>query len=1017
MIRKLTEVIIKFKWAVVFIWVVAAVILFLSAPKLSDIVRTDNGGFLPANSKTAQADKLVKSLFPNNAGQTSLVLVASSEQKLSTADLDYIKNAEKYFTIHKKELTLLEITSPFTSDAMKSQLISKDSKVALVYLKVNAAPYSEVCSATLTKVKAVITAHKLQIDGANFSAPATLQMYTTGDAAIGSEQHQTTNTSMAIVTRMTIILLLLILIFIYRSPVAPLLPLFTIGTSFIISRGIIGFLTYSGFKISTFTETFLIAVLFGAGTDYCMLIISRFKEELSHGKDKNSAILDAMPNTGEAIISSGGTVVVGFLFMIFAQFGLFNTTGPSVAIGVVITILAVLTLIPALISIIGEKIFWPTKNFESHNSKLHGGFWSKLAAFVTAKPIRFLVISVAIFVPFIISATGLHVSYDSMKDLPASNPSIKGFTVMSEHFQKGDLLPVRITIKSNKNMYDTNILKTTDLIADNLLKLDNVQVVRSASRPLGEKLTQTSLGSQVALLSGGMQDVNKGFSPLKSGLDTIKSSIDKIEKGINDGSTALSGKLAGGADQLISGSTATKDGLDKLNGGTVAAVSGISQITTQLKTLSDGTAKTNNGIGKVSDSIDNSIASLNNLLISQPTLQTNVDFQTAYGTLKAVSTNLAGIEQSLSQIKDGISKTADGLTSVGAGVSKVGDGIKLSATALTKINDGITAMKKGALSASAGLDTAADALSKVSSGIDPINEGLSKIANGLSKVNDVTSSYSTDLKDVFYLPSNVFTEYPKFKEAVSNYMSPDGHGTTFDVILSVTPYSTAALDTIKDINNTIKFSLKNTNLEGATFATTGITSTYSEIRGLINTDLITVIVFVLLGIFVVLAILLRSLVAPIYLMLTIVLSYVSTLGISFLFFCKILGQDGLHWSVPFFSFCVLVALGVDYNIFLMSRVKEEYVPGQMRQSVTRALATTGGIITSCGVIMAGTFGSMMFSPLRPMMQIGFAACVGLIIDTFIIRSIVVPAIAVLIGEMSWWPGRKIQVTSSDRKKK
>jgi len=176
-----------------------------------------------------------------------------------------------------------------------------------------------------------------------------------------------------------------------------------------------------------------------------------------------------------------------------------------------------------------------------------------------------------------------------------------------------------------------------------------------------------------------------------------------------------------------------------------------------------------------------------------------------------------------------------------------------------------------------------------------------------------------------------------------------------------------------------------------------------------------VIVFVLLGIFLVLAILLRSLIAPIYLLFTIILSYISTLGITYLVFCVILGQDGLHWSVQFFSFCVLVALGVDYNIFLMSRVKEEYVPGQMKQSITRALATTGGIITSCGLIMAGTFGAMLSSPLRPMLQIGFAACIGLIIDTFIIRSLVVPSIAVLVGEMNWWPGRRVKVKSYSRK--
>ena len=118
----------------------------------------------------------------------------------------------------------------------------------------------------------------------------------------------------------------------------------------------------------------------------------------------------------------------------------------------------------------------------------------------------------------------------------------------------------------------------------------------------------------------------------------------------------------------------------------------------------------------------------------------------------------------------------------------------------------------------------------------------------------------------------------------------------------------------------------------------------------------------LLGIFIVLALLLRSLTAPLYLIFTILVSYLTTLGISYLVFQVGFGAAGLSWAVPFFSFCLLVALGVDYNIFLMTRVKEEYRPGDMTGGTARALASTGKIITSCGIIMAGTFGAMLFSP-------------------------------------------------------
>ena len=566
-------------------------------------------------------------------------------------------------------------------------------------------------------------------------------------------------------------------------------------------------------------------------------------------------------------------------------------------------------------------------------------------------------------------------------------------------------------------MYGTDSLKIIDAITENFLKVENVDGVRSATRPLGEKLTQASLGSQITLLSGGMQDVGSGFTPIMDGIASIRDGIDKVANGLGSGGINLQADLGGSVGKLQSGMAATQDGLAKLRAGTDQSAAGIKDVSAQLSTLSAGTVKTAGGVKKLAASVDSAISSLGKMVAADPKLQMNMDFQTAYGMLKAVSQSFGGVEASLAQISGGISQTTAGLTQIGGGLAGVGSGIQASSDALSKINGGLSAMKTGAEKAGTDLGTAADALKKISAGVGPINENLKKMEEGLTKINNAATDYGSTLNDVFYLPANVFTEYPEFRDAVSTYLSPDGKGTTFDLVLSVTPYSTAALDAIGEIRDTLSFSLKNTSLEGSSFATSGISSTFAEVRDLVSNDMAVVILFVLSGIFLILVLLLKSIVAPVYLLLTTVLSYVSTLGISYLFFCRILGQDGLHWSVPFFSFCVLVALGVDYNIFLITRVKEEYVPGKMREGITKALATTGGIITSCGIIMAGTFGSMMFSPMRPMVQVGFAACVGIIIDTFVIRSLVVPAIAVLVGEMSWWPGRKIVVTSLDRKKR
>ena len=161
----------------------------------------------------------------------------------------------------------------------------------------------------------------------------------------------------------------------------------------------------------------------------------------------------------------------------------------------------------------------------------------------------------------------------------------------------------------------------------------------------------------------------------------------------------------------------------------------------------------------------------------------------------------------------------------------------------------------------------------------------------------------------------------------------------------------------------------------------------------------------ILPIFVVLLLLLRALVAPVYLILTILLSYSATMGVVRLVFVDALGAAGIVWWVPMFMFVMLVALGMDYNIFLIGRVKEEVAVNGTRAGTRLALARTGGIITSAGIIMAGTFASMMSGSLLGLLQIGFAVAFGVLLDTFVVRTTLVPALTVLLGRWAWWPRR------------
>jgi RND superfamily putative drug exporter len=168
-------------------------------------------------------------------------------------------------------------------------------------------------------------------------------------------------------------------------------------------------------------------------------------------------------------------------------------------------------------------------------------------------------------------------------------------------------------------------------------------------------------------------------------------------------------------------------------------------------------------------------------------------------------------------------------------------------------------------------------------------------------------------------------------------------------------------------------------------------------------DLKLVVPLALLVIAVILALLLQAIVAPIVLILTVIASFFGTLGISFLFFRYVDNQAGLSATLPIFGFIFLVTLGVDYTIFLMSRAREEARRHGTREGVLRALTATGPVITSAGIILAGTFSVLMTLPIVFAFNIGFMVAVGILLDTFIVRTIMVPAAVELIGDKIWWP--------------
>ena len=241
--------------------------------------------------------------------------------------------------------------------------------------------------------------------------------------------------------------------------------------------------------------------------------------------------------------------------------------------------------------------------------------------------------------------------------------------------------------------------------------------------------------------------------------------------------------------------------------------------------------------------------------------------------------------------------------------------------------------------------------------------------------------------------------------ARARFVSADGGTARIDVVLTENPFATESLDAVPELRKLARESAAAAGLDPAGVLVGGDSAEAADTRTAGDRDSRVVLPLILLAIGVVLALLLRSLIAPLYLMATIAFTYFATLGLAVAVFILLLGHEGIGPGVPFFLFVFLNALSVDYNIYLMSRIREEARHAPLKEATGHALARTGPVITSAGLILAGTFSALMTLPLQDLMQLGFAVATGVLIDTFITRTLIVPALVAIFGRWNWWPSR------------
>jgi len=752
---------------VVLAWVALAVGVDRVAPEWDDVTDEGNLNYLPREMTSVRGDALLSAAFPDVQAKSQFVIVAERRDgPLSDADLHAVAQLAARFDPDtsplKDELALVDAWSHRT-DIVGSKLVSRlgpDGQATFILLRLG----REFMETENIEVLSTMR-QQLRKARADKDWPDGLELGISGSAAIGGDMLSSAKESIANTEITTVILVVLILLAVYRAPILMIIPMTTIAVSVMIATDVVAWLTqyaagvdWTSYKTAATTRIFIVVILFGAGTDYCLFLISRYKEELAGGLDAARATPRALYRVGDALAASALTTILGLATMYFADFGKFTYAGPTIALALAIALAACLTLAPALLRLTGRIVFWPLgiggADPEVHDSRkpsrwglgaASNRLWRRLADAVLARPGTVLLVASLLMAIPAWQGLSVRMSYNLLNDLQPSRPSVQGTEMLARHFPLGEVSPLTTVVHLPHGELDKDGgERKIALLTKQLYDLPGITAVRSYSEPLGDP---------------------PGFTnPFR-------------------------------------------------------------------------------------------------------------------------------------------------------------------------------------------------------------RRGHKKI---IAKRNPRTKA--------IYL-----SQVPKYR----------GEVTRLDLVLESDPFSEESVALLDHVDRTLREVSANpqSDWHGAEFSFVGTTAGRRDLQAVIESDQTLIQRLVVLTVlFVLIAILRRPLVSG-YLIVTVVVSYLVTIGITETLFSWYYGPtfDGLDWKVPIFLFVILVAVGQDYNIYLVTRVFEEQRRHGPMDGLKLAMVRTGGIITSCGLIMAGTFSSMMSGTLRGMLELGFALALGVLLDTFFVRPVLVPA--------------------------
>ncbi|MEU4287935.1 MMPL family transporter [Kribbella sp. NPDC026596] len=461
MFSRLGRFVVHNPWKVIAAWVVAAVAVLAFAPTLADVTNKDQAAFLPDTYESVQAQKLAADAFgQTNDATASIVVKRAAGGELTAGDQAKVTELATEITAAKIDRVTGAITGP--------QAVSPNKQVQIVSVGLKGLPDDQAVLDAVQKVR--------DVTGPALTG-ADLEYGVTGDAALYLDNQDAFENAFVVVGIATVVLIIGLLLVIYRSPVAAFLPILTVGLVAAIAPGLIALAAKAfDLQVTQDLQTILTVVLYGVGTDYILFLLFRYRERLRAGEQPKEALVNAATRVSEVIVSAAGAIIVAFSALLLAVFGGFKSLGPGLAIAVAVMALAAITLIPAVVSLLGPKVFWPSKSWQKTPK---GAMFKRFGRFTARRPAVVALASGGVMVALALGALGMKVDYDAFSQLPDGTESARAIKDLQAGFPAGALNPTTVYVRSS----DGTTLSPTELTtyAGKLAKVDGVGAVLPAA--------------------------------------------------------------------------------------------------------------------------------------------------------------------------------------------------------------------------------------------------------------------------------------------------------------------------------------------------------------------------------------------------------------------------------------------------------------------------------------------------------------------------------------------------------